>query len=36
MWRHGLRSIAMIKRRRQTTAEMRRLRRELRELVDIG
>jgi hypothetical protein len=32
MWRHGLRSIEMIEHRRKTTAEMRRLRREMREL----
>ena len=32
MWKHGLRSIAMIERRRQMTAEMRRIRSEMREL----
>jgi hypothetical protein len=32
MWRHGLRSIEAIERRRKMTAEMRRIRREMREL----
>jgi hypothetical protein len=32
MWKHGLRSVETIERRRQMTAEMRRIRREIREL----
>jgi hypothetical protein len=32
MWRHGLRSIEVIERRRKMTAEMRRIRSEMREL----
>ena len=32
MWRHGLRSVEEIERRRTMTAEMRRIRREMREL----
>jgi hypothetical protein len=32
MWRHGLRSIEAIERRRKMTAEMRRIRSEIREL----
>jgi hypothetical protein len=32
MWRHGLRSIETIERRREMTAEVRRIRREMREL----
>ncbi len=32
MWKHGLRSIGVIDRRRQMTAEMRRIRSEIREL----
>ncbi|HME20448.1 MAG TPA: hypothetical protein VKI44_03665 [Acetobacteraceae bacterium] len=31
MWKHGLRSIEVIERRRQITAELRRLMRSLRE-----
>ena len=34
MWKHGLRSIEVIERRRQTTAEMRELRRVMRALDD--
>jgi hypothetical protein len=33
MWKHGLRSIKEIERRRQMTAEMRKIRREMQELV---
>ena len=33
MFRHGLRSIEAIERRRRTTAELRAIRREIRELV---
>jgi hypothetical protein len=36
MWKHGLRSVETIERRRQATAEMRELRRLLRELVGVG
>ena len=32
MWRHGLRSIEAIERRRKATAEMRKIRREMQEL----
>ena len=32
MWRHGLRSVETIERRRQMTAEMRRIRSEMRDL----
>jgi hypothetical protein len=32
MWRHGLRSIETIERRRKMTAEIRRIRHEMREL----
>jgi hypothetical protein len=32
MWRHGLRSVEEIERRRTMTAEMRRIRREIQEL----
>jgi hypothetical protein len=32
MWRHGLRSIEEIERRRKMTAEIRRIRHEMREL----
>jgi hypothetical protein len=34
MWKHGLRSIALIEGRRQTKAEMRELRRTMRALRD--
>ena len=32
MWRHGLRSVETIEQRRKMTSEMRRIRREMREL----
>jgi hypothetical protein len=32
MWRHGLRSVETLEQRRKMTSEMRRIRREMREL----
>jgi hypothetical protein len=35
MWKHGLRSIEAIKRRRKIAAEMRKIRREMQELARV-
>jgi hypothetical protein len=35
MWRHGLRSVEAIERRRKATAEMRKIRREMQELARV-